>query len=711
MKNNKHNTLSGVRKLCTYLLVAVLVLSTVCIGASAAATQEAVRMNVMLVIDGSGSLTSRNSGTDPRGLRYDAIDLFLALLTNSGNNVGAIVFNEGSDTFLLDESLSQINGKADKLALSSAIRAAGTRGDTNIGAALLKGVQEAAAMTDSNGLPSVVILFSDGRTDVSGDDAMQASLDAKEDAIVAAQNARIPIYTICLAANAVADPAEMQEIADRTSGSFAKVEDPQDLSKAFEAFYSLIFASAGSEIQQTGYDANGKLTFDVPIPAYGAEEVNIILNSTELDSKTITTPSGVMSDAEVEECTMSGGYYDVIKIVDPEKGKLVVELTGVPQGSVTVNVLYNINSTVELTTADGRQAYAAGETVTFHANLFQNGNAVLNSNVTNEYTAKLTLTNLTTGQPQTVNMVPDGNGTFTYDLVVNECTSYTAKATLSFSNLELESEEMPLDFDNSPPVTSEPLIEEDVVVLYFFNATKTYELSKYFSDPQGDPIVYSQVSSQFVQGTVDVDSQTGKVTVDAAKSRSGELVVKATDDKGASTQMIIRLNVTNLTLGVSLAIIALILIGAAIVIFIVITTARKPWKGRITVTNLSNNHSRSLIDFRGSLNLKKFNLGRTAVDGKFVTTGHGHLEFVSKKPVYACRSGNMSSPANRVSLTAGMITIYADKDQTSGIAIKVDSNNRPGGRGGMGGPNRAPQNFKNAPTTPRAGNPFGNAKR
>ena len=38
--------------------------------------------NVGLVIDGSGSLGS----TDPNKLRYDAIDLFLALLTNKGNN-------------------------------------------------------------------------------------------------------------------------------------------------------------------------------------------------------------------------------------------------------------------------------------------------------------------------------------------------------------------------------------------------------------------------------------------------------------------------------------------------------------------------------------------------------------------------------------------------------------------------------------------------
>lgn len=708
MNENKSTSLHTVRKFCTCLLVVTMFFSIIFVGVSAVPTQEAVRMNVMLVIDGSGSLTSRYNATDPNGLRYDAMDLFLALLTNNGNNVGAIVFDEDSDNFLLDAPIDAVNGKVDKLALSQAIRDAGTDGDTNIGAALFKGVQEAASLSETNGLPAVVILFSDGRTDVDGEEAMKASLDAKEAAIVAAQDAKIPIYTVCLAANEIADPDEMQEIAERTSGAYACVEKPEDLSNAFEAFYTLIFASAGSEIQEAGYDSNGRLTFEVPIPAYGAEEVNIILNSAELVSKTITTPTGVMSSADVDNCTMSGGYYDVIKIVDPDQGKLYVELTGVPESNVTVNVLYNIDSTVELTTADGRNAFAAGETATFRANLVQNGSTVLDGSVTSEYTATLTLTNLADGSTTDVDMMSDGNGTFIYDLLVDECTSYKAKATLSFGNLVLESAELSLDFDNTSPVTSESLIEEDVYVLYFFNADKKYDLSSYFSDAQKNPLTYSIVSSQLVKDTVDLNPHTGELTVHAATSRSGDLVVQAADPQGAVAQMTIRLNVTNLTLGVSLAIMATIMIAAIVMGCILYAATQKPWKGRITVTNLTNNQSQKLIDFRGSLKLKKFGLGRMAIDGKFMTSGHGHLEFVSKKPVYACRSGNMSSAANRVSITTGTVSIYADQDKKNGISVTVEPSAKArgiGGFGGMGGfgQSRAPKNSKRSSSS---GNPF-----
>ena len=43
------------------------------------------RFNIQIVIDGSGSLVEGSDATDPSGLRYDAINLFLALLTNEGN--------------------------------------------------------------------------------------------------------------------------------------------------------------------------------------------------------------------------------------------------------------------------------------------------------------------------------------------------------------------------------------------------------------------------------------------------------------------------------------------------------------------------------------------------------------------------------------------------------------------------------------------------
>ena len=127
-------------------LVMAVVLS-LCFVLSAAAdkelaVQQSNRFNVMLVIDGSGSLVSKSNGTDKDGLRYDAIELFMALLTNQGNNVGAVVFDDDSQQYILNTGISSVSGKDEKMSIAKQIRDAGTGGDTDIGSALLTAVEQ-----------------------------------------------------------------------------------------------------------------------------------------------------------------------------------------------------------------------------------------------------------------------------------------------------------------------------------------------------------------------------------------------------------------------------------------------------------------------------------------------------------------------------------------------------------------------------------------
>ena len=708
MDKMSHKARVASKRLCAIVFVAALLLSMVVPAASA--SEAGTGMNIMLVIDGSGSLKS----TDQNGLRYDALDLFLALLTNDGNNVGAVVFNEGSDSFRLYETLSEIEGKSDKLTLSDAVREAGVGGDTNIGAALLKGVNEAAAMTQSNGQPAVVILFSDGKTDLADQAEYEASLQAKEEAIVQAQKSQIRVYTICLNSNGGADPDEMREISERTSGSAVEVDDAQGLKGAFEAFYPLIFAGTGSKTQENNYPADGKLEFRVSVPVYGAEEVNIILNTTELESKSISSPEGQLTDAQIAEYTMSGGNYDVIKLVDPAAGEWVVTLNGAPGKKVTVNVLYNIDSEVWLKTADGGSDYSMGEQVTLEAVLVQNGNEVLDSAVASDYKATLMLTDLTSGAaPESFEMVPDGNGKFTCTVEGKDYTSYTAYAVLTFNDLALESDVVPLNFGNTAPVASAADPAKDIleVTVTPFTGKKTsLNLSDYFTDAQDKQLSYSVISSQLVQDTVDLDEQTGKLIVNTAASRSGDLVLQAKDSQGATAQKTIRFEVTDLRLVLTGSTLAIII---GVIAFVSVTAwiaAQKPWRGSLTVRNMLNGAVRERGDFRGTVKLKQMRIGNCGLDGKFVSVGHNRMEFVSKKPVYPLRNGVVGSAVKRVTISGGTTTIYANEKQQGGIIVDAAPQANAGFGGGFGGGGMSnkfskKKSGRQTPSSP-ASNPF-----
>lgn len=710
MKRFVRNCGSDARRYCAFVL-AVLMLAGIFCGttASAAATKESTRMNVMLIIDGSASLDWEHDPTDPDGYRYDAIDLFLALLTDRDNNIGALVFHGSADDFQLNLGMEAINGKNAKLDLSDKIRSVSTDNGTNLGAALLQGVQEAADMSAKNGLESVVILFSDGKTEVSGgDEAMEASLRAKEEATVLAQNEDIPVYTVCLAATDRADPAELQEIATRTSGEFVKVEDAKALSKAFETFYQMIFGASGTEIQDITFPADGSIQVPFTIPTYGAEEVNVILDTNGLTNVAITTPNGDMSSAELGEATMSGGYYDVIKLVGPTPGDYIVSLQGVPESSVTVNVLFNVDSGASLKTSDNRNSYSTGEDVVFQANLIQNGAAVMDPAVTSEYTAVLTLTDLSTGVSQDYPMTPDNNGTFTYTLSSSSYSDYSACASLTCDDLTLSTNVWEIYFDNTPPEIVKPVDTVKKTVWLFFGRSHTVELSDHFNDAQdGKNLKYQLISSELVQDSLVLDENTGKLDVNTGKSKSGAVVVAAIDSKGASTQMTIDYDITDLTLIITGGTAALIVIGAVAAAIIIAKVTAKTWQGELEVRNISTSNRRTHGDFRGKLKLSSLGIGDCGVDGYFKAQPRNQVEFVAKKPVFTSNMGQGGKKI--VSITGGSIKIYADASMKKGIEVvakpRMVRSQFGGMGGGMGGGRGPAPGTKGRPSARKSG-PF-----
>ncbi len=655
-----------------FLVWCLLLCQPVLATAQALNNQDLERFNVMLVIDGSGSLVYGDNATDANGLRYDALDLFLALLTNSGNNVGAIVFDNDPQNYLLNTGLQSITGKSDKISLSDQIRQAGTRDDTDIGSALLTAVETLNAQSAQNGMESVIILFSDGRTDLGGDqEAYEASLENKETAITTAQTAGIPVYSICLNATSVADPAELQEISSRTSGSFVAVSSPEDLTGAFEAFYNLIFSTSSSERVTSSFPSSGKLTFNIDVPTYGAEEVNIILDTDGAGQAQLTAPSGPMSAADMEDSTMTGGDFNIIKLVDPEVGRWTLELSGVPQDNVTINVIYNIDTSAVLATADGGSDYGAGDTVTLQAALYQNGVPITDSTVTSEYTAELTFTNMADNSTQTVEMNAGPNGSFTYDFQENDFNSYSVQVVFRYSNMSIPSNTIPVNFGNTAPVVAsdQQLVEESVIVTPVSGRERSFDLSNYFSDAQGDPITYSVASSQLVDGSVTLNGS--NLTVNTAKSRSGDLVLRGTDPQGAYSEMTIRFQVTNLTPAIFSVIVAALVAVIVIVSIIVYKKTHIPFRGSITVTSAASmsGSGRSHANFKGKIKLLYFAIGSCGMDAKkcwFVAQPGNRLEFRSPVPVYW-----NGMPTKKVNLLNGSTEIYADENRTLGIRVTV----------------------------------------
>lgn len=666
--------------LSVLLATALLVGNVMGLTVHAKKNPQIQKFNVALVLDGSGSLVSNSNGTDNDGLRYEAIQLFLALLSDQGNEVSAIVFDDDSENYLLNTDVEQVSGKEEKLDLSQKIKDAGTGGDTDIGSALLTAVERLEAVNNDN--ESIIILFSDGRTDLGGDEkAYEQSLVNKDKAITKAQEDDIPIYSICLAASSVADPEELQEISVRTNGSSVTIDSPDKISQAFEQFYRLIFATSTTEAENAKFPESGILNEKIEIPSYGAEEINVILNSKSPDDVHVQAqaPSKAYTEKDLDANTIVAGNYKVVKVVRPEKGTWEFQIQGAPGNEVVLNVLYNVDVSAQLSTQGDVADLNSGDALTLQASLYKDENKIQDAAGISEYTGTLEITDLSTGKVvKSLPMEADADG-FTCELEALPEGSYSFQAVLSCEGITVKTNVITAGWDNKAPGfanESKNKIKDGVKIIKKIVTPLTgrkYKatLSNFFADDQSDGLTYSIVNSQLVDGTVQLEGD--KLTVNTAKSRSGDLVVRATDNQGAYRDLTLRFKVTNLTLAVFLLILAGIVI-AAVLSFLGWRANRPLFNGQMIVSSAApGSAALPRGSFRGKLSLQKFPVPGCGFDVKkcyFQTCRGGRLEFHAPGSFYI----NGIPYTKKCTLMPGQTVIYSDENQTSGIRVQIKMN-------------------------------------
>jgi hypothetical protein len=521
--------------------------------------------NIILVIDASGSLTQKGTPTDPTGLRYDAMKLFLGLMTNSGNNVGAIVFN---DSMLVDTGLNPIDGQASKLRLVKQIQTAGAHGDTDIGTALLKAVNELSGKTKENGLPSVVLLLTDGNTDLpkATSEQLSKSYSNADAAVQQAASEGIQVYGIWLNAAKNGNVKEIQDITTGTGGYYQEVKSASDLTAAFAKFYSTINNSEMIPGADIYLDANGQAKSTFKVPMRGVDEINIIVENGGVTNASLTQPDGsVLSGSAMTDITISTKTYQMIKIAKPQGGTWMISLKGSPKSPVRINMLYNSTISAELKRSSNADSYMIGATEAFDCTLSDSSGYMFTADDYGSMTAKLHVHNTVTGEDQDISMVP-GTAGFSADLAMKTEGTYTVSAKVTYGDLVISTSEITINVGNQPP-KSDGAIYKTIKTGLFQPKLHTIDLSDYFTDPEGGALSYSLLHCPFGSEVLGLDGS--KITITPAKDmNSMNFAVVATDPKGATASENVYLtikNVTGITIGGTVLGLALLLAAALLV--------------------------------------------------------------------------------------------------------------------------------------------------
>lgn len=547
------------RKRIVILFCVLLWILGTCAGA---AEGSRAGRKLILVLDASRSLpgyTDRATGqpvpgTDPDGLRFDAIEEFLDYLrrdTATGSHeryeVGCVIFSNDIDASRDPEPLEASDLSRETLEAASA-KAKGQY--TNTGAALW----EAIRLT-GKGNPdarTAILLVSDGLTDLGSDDAALArSKTLEADAIRTARERNIPILTLCLNMNGAADVSEMRQIAS-DEFFFRELNSNQYLS---EELFALLTESVGTDTVYVPEPGDAPLTFrdsvlEIPfvIPGFGLDSVQIMLvgrTFAELDDVRLNAPDG--STLTRDELLSDSDALLNVPVNRP--GNWTLRLEGRQGDTVRLRLLYNADLQVNMSLSDGnpcqvRATLAAGGVAADTPGEYQGFQAELlvvpeNAATTEPYRQTMTLS--PDGDAFTTEFAPSEMGAYRFAVRVSAPGELTvaedAQNVRSFpiEPCQFVSDWVTRTFSASPPVDNPPQILKDpVTVKVYRGEALSVNLRAYVDDEHPETLSYALLRSPDGAGVTLSD---GILSAEQYAVPSAGFIVSVTDDAGQSAEM------------------------------------------------------------------------------------------------------------------------------------------------------------------------------
>lgn len=639
---------------------------------------SASHYNVVLVNDASGSMAR----TDPDDLRFSAMSRFLALLSNEGNRVGVVSFGED---VAYSKDLASYDSMQSKSELVDELSQVEYQDWTNVGAGLQKAVSMLDADADAD-IPSVILLLTDGNTDMETDEELQQSEQTKAQAIEDARTEGYQVYSVSLNADDSANSAELQQISSATGGEFQEVSSAGDLSDVYDMFYRLLFQNKTSTCQDGLIPDNGIVECEFEVASLGVEEANILITGQPSDYE-LTDPSDqTMTKDMLADSAFVTDEFVSIKVVAPQAGVWRYTVVGTSGEYVRIDIVRNVDLSVEMTvdgTADGtpEDEYPAGDDVglnvaiaaggrTIEAEQYADFDAVLNIVDANGETAT-----------QAMRLGDDG---FTAEVNLTDRGVYQISAEVTGQDYDLTSEPLTLNVGNSAP-TKVADIEQSVTLWPFIDNSVTIDLTPGATDAQDDTLTYEVESTAFQPDDYTLDG--ADLTVSNFSLPQGSFTIRAYDSDGAYCTfnvLITTINVGLITLIVIAAGALIALIVIAVVLYILLN---KRFTGKLFVCEFNfddggvYHEEVSRQKSRGRIKLAAFGVNTYGIDPKayIQASGKDYVTLIVKTPVF---SGGRQTRKVRIPGNGYPVTVCPDPAGRYGVQIRFESR-KVRTRGGM----------------------------
>lgn len=552
------------------------------------------RYNIMLVIDGSGSLiwTPR---TDPDGMRYEFIDELFGILQDDGHNIGAIVFG-GNHTGDPDDAKMQEgimlntgilsldepapDGNTAKNFISNAVRKiyvdTSLYGQTDIGTALLTAERELQKMQKENGLESLVFLLTDGRTDIASPAVYAKSMENAKTATYEMSKNNIKLFGAFLNKGGTLDSSEIVDLVCAANGinqnsvafqtSYVEINDAATFHNATTVLLQFLGFVPGPDVPPT----TDSLSDVFYIPGIGIEEMNIRLYTVSGDNLpdltvTLTQPDGnVLTGTALEALSRSSRTFRVYKLTKPMAGEWKLDIT-VPNGNKVAycySPILSVHVESMLTVNPDVSQLHANMDAEFTALLAQSGNVITDPGAYRGYDCRIEMTDVTTGAAAYHEVQPNVNHAMVTTVPLTYGT-YEARVIFTCGDLVVASEPLTLNLPNHEP-TAVGFTDFNLKYGLFQDKVSEIDLTQYADDLEDGKNLTFRIGSTTADPRA-MQLQGSLLRIDNKMIGDNTISVIVSDSQGAELVLDVVIDTFNVTILFIIALILLIIIIAALV--------------------------------------------------------------------------------------------------------------------------------------------------
>ena len=276
------------KKLRYVMIIALILCSLSSIRSQAKETAMTKEdLNIVFVVDHSGSMNEQ----DAKRMIPQVLKIFTDTMHGENIRVGYLAYN---DAVVVQKAPVSIQDESEREALKQTIESAENRGETDIGL----GLREAYHMMDGCVGRKMVVLISDGETDLANSNTGRTEQDSEhdiEEIIELCKAEGTPIVTVAFGGSYEGEEAELKSISDKTGGESYEAKEPEELIAILYDLFHTNFSYSVREVSNSVYDG-------------GSQRMGCGIDGTLYDELTVL----FFSDKEIEEAGIFCGKNEIL---------------------------------------------------------------------------------------------------------------------------------------------------------------------------------------------------------------------------------------------------------------------------------------------------------------------------------------------------------------------------------------------------------------